>query len=248
MARKYELRPVIRQPSIIPYTVRGEQAQAFLEEVQARITEEFRGNKNLGVLSLEGKDNILTGSNPLVLPIVARVAQGYRVGRPEDLQRTLNDGDTLSIQGNHYVDMGLVLDFAGSHREMAQDFFDQMPEAQRKAFLEARHPAVVVGYGLKNFDKGSYELGIVHQEGTEVRSSEILSSSRGTFSDKDVSLETGLPARLSGGNRTLYTRKQGTPSRENLGLSRLCLCRNLDVSSDYVYLAYSGSIGRVVLF
>jgi len=243
----YSFPPAIKQPSIIPYLVAGPNAPEFVKECESVIDSEFDKNTHLKVLKLREINGVQTmiGSNSLILPVVQRVAPNYRTGRPEDIQKTLNDGDTLSIKGNHYVDMGVVLDFTGRHHEMALDFYNQLPKELQDF---ERLPAVVVGYGLKNFNEGNYSLGLIMNDGTQVRPAKILAGRRGKFSDADVSLETGLPSRLTDGNRTLYTATQNVPSLDNLGLSRLNLNGNLYVDLDVVGLADSYEVGRVVLF
>ena len=262
----YSFAPAIKQPSIIPYLVRGKDIAAeFLRKYEALVDSEFKGNTNLKVLKLRELENVPTivGSNSVVLPIVKRVAPNYRTGRPEDLQRTLNDGDTLSIKGNHYVDLGVVLDFTRRNHEMAIDFWEQIQEGAyamalqqglsfaptlNKGITLEELPAVVVGYGIKNFDKGSYGLGLTINTDTRIRPAKILAGESGKFSDGEVSLETGLPSRLTGGNRTLYTSAQNIPSIDNLGLVRLYLDGDLNVDAGSGDLAYSNGNGRVVLF
>lgn len=243
----YSFPSAIKQPSIIPHVINGESAPAFLEEFNAFVDSAFKGNTNLKVLKLRTANEvpIVVGSNSLVSPVVQRVAPNYRTGRPEDLQKTLNDGDTLSIRGNYYVDLGVVLDFTGRNHEMALDFYSQLPKELRDF---DRLPAVVVGYELKNFIEGNYGLGLVRTGSTQVRPAKILAGKNGKFSDGDISLETGLPSKLTDGDRTLCTSAQNAPSKDNLGISRLYLNRLLDLDSDDEDLAYSYDDGRVVLF
>ena len=143
MNREYVLQPAIKQPSVIPYLIQGESASAFLEDYNRLVDLDFKGNSNLKVLKLEDVRGVptITGSNTLILPVVQRLLPSKRIGRPEDLQRTLNDGDTLSIQGKHYVDLGVVLDFTGRNREMALDFYEQLPKELQDF---DRLPSVVV--------------------------------------------------------------------------------------------------------
>jgi len=245
---QYDSAPAIKQPSITPYLIRGPNAERFLEDFNRVVDAQYRGNKNLKVLALRDVEGVPTvvGSNPLILPIVhSLVSPARRVGLPEDLQRTLNDGDTLGIRGNHYVDLGVVLDFTGRNHDMAVDFYEQLPKGLRNLDL---HPSVVVGYGLKNSDNGKLGLGLVHAEGTQVRPARILANGDWNFSDADVPLDTGLPSKLSGGNRKLWTTTQKAHSVDNLGLSRLCLDWYLYLNSDDEDLADSVDIGRVVLF
>lgn len=243
---KYAFAPAIKQPSIIPYLIRGPNAGQFVEDFNQVVDTEYKGNRNLKVLALRDIDGVQTavGSNSLISPVVRKLS-GRRTGLPEDLQRTLNDGDTLGIRGNHYVDLGVVLDFTGRNHDMAVDFYEQLPKGLRNLDL---HPSVVVGYGLKNSDNGKLGLGLVHAEGTQVRPARILANGDWNFSDADVPLDTGLPSKLSGGNRKLWTTTQKAHSVDNLGLSRLYLYWYLGLNSNDENLALSLENGRVVLF
>ena len=242
MAKEYSLKPAIRQPSVVPYLLNGESAPAILEDYNQLVDSDFQGNSNLKVLELKdvNKTPTIVGSNSLVLPVVQRLIPGRRIGRPEDLQRTLNDGDTLSIRGNHYVDLGLVLDFSGRNHEMALDFYQQLSK-ELQGFEGL--PAVVVGYDIKNFDRGNYNLGLVRTDKTQVRHSPILTGKSGKFSHKDVSLETGLPSKLEGGDRTLYTVSQNAKSLDNIGLSGVYLNGVLIVNSGNDDLARMTVVG-----
>ena len=242
----YFFNPTIK-PSIIPHRIEGDMAEEFLREVNAKIDEKYLGNSRLKVLSLKNVNGVplVVGSNSLILPVIEMVAPNYRTGRPEDLQRTLNDGDTLSIRGNNYIDLGVVLDFAGRNHEVALDFYEQLPK-ELKDF--DRLPSVVIDYRLKNFDKGSYQLGLVNTPHTQVRPAKILAGGDGNFKNADVSLDNGLPIKLAGGERRLYTSSQGEQSLDNLGLSSLFLNRSLNLDSNDEDLAYSSDYGLVVLF
>jgi hypothetical protein len=248
MAREYSFPAAIKQPSIVPYELSGDDAITFSEDFNRKVDSEYNGNSNLKVLSLTriNKVPIVVGSNSLVLPIVQDLVPQRRVGEPEDFQRTLNDGDTLSIKGNKYVDMGVVLDFTGRNHEMALDFYQQLPKELQDF---NRLPSVVLGYGLKNLDKGNYNLGFTYGEKTQVRPAKVLAGKTSTFRNEDVSLEDGLPAKFSSeGTRTLFTSSQKPVSLDNLGFSRLYLDGDLSVYSDDGDLADSNSDGRVVLF
>ena len=242
----YQFAPAVRQ-SIVPHRIEGDMVEEFLKEVNAKIDQDFKGNSLLKVLSMKKIRGVplAVGSNSIILPVVESVSPNYRTGRPEDLQRTLNDGDTLSIKENNYVDLGAVIDFTGRNHQMALDFYQQLPKELRDF---DRLPSVVVGYGLKNFDAGNYGLGLVHASNTQVRPAIILAGPSGNFRDEDVSLEIGLPTKLENGDRSLYTSTQKVQSLDSLGLSGLYLDRNLDLNSDDEDLAYSIGGGRVVLF
>ena len=244
----YSLVPAIKQPSIVPYIIQGNNVvPGALKDIEHIVDTEFNGNKNLKVVQQREIQGTLVavGSNTLVLPVVQRVFPNYRVGRPEDLQKTLDDGDTLSIQGNHYVDMGFVLDLTGRNHAMALDFYNQLPPELQK--LEGL-PAVVVSYGLKNLENTSYGLGFVYVPETQMRAAKILAQKSGKFRNEDVSLETGLAQKLGEGTRTLCTSSQKESSLDNLGVSGFYLNGVLLVDAGNGSLAYSSDVGRVVLF
>ncbi len=245
----YKFQPVIKKPIVIPYLIADEDASRFVADFNRLVDKDYKGNPNLKVLKvIDFKETqIVAGSNTLILPLVSKLVYPKRVGRPEDLQKTLNDGDTVGIKDNHYVDLGAVLDFSGHNHDLAVDLFEQLPDSLRS--LE-KIPSVVLGYGLKNSDKGRFGVRLTYIEGTKVRHSSILAKDSGNFSNADVSLETGLPLKLEGGDRRLYANSQKAHSKDNLGISRLYLYRSLSLSSGYddSNLAYSFGNGRVVLF
>lgn len=247
----YGVESAIKEPTIRAYRIAESDVPSFIEEANRIADSEFDGNRYLKVLGSQkiGDRIVMTGSNSVILPIVRRLVPSKRVGRPEDFQITLNDGDTLEIRGNNYVDMGVVLDFAGRNHEMALDFYNQIPEGERLKLLEQGLPAVVLDYGLKKLPESSYGLGLVHNEGSTIlRPSAILAGKTGAFRNEDVSLEDGLPRQLSGGDRNLYTATQKPVSVENLGLSGLVLGGGRSVGSGSEGLGISNSSGRVVLF
>lgn len=242
----YSFEPAIKQPSIVPYLIRGPNAQRFLNDFNVVVDKQYKGNTNLKVLGLRDVKGVPTvvGSNTFVLPVVnSLVSPARRVGMPEDLQRTLNDGDTLDIRGNHYIDLGAVLDFTGRNHDLAVDLYDQIPQIKLASI-----PSVVVGFGIDNSNKGAWGLKLVYTANTQLRPAQILANGDGRFGDADVSLETGLPSKLGTGNRNLWTAKQKAPSIDNLGLSGLYLVRNLNLGSNNGDLAGSYDYGRVVLF
>ena len=101
---------------------------------------------------------------------------------------------------------------------------------------------------MRNSDNGNYGVSPLYQEGTELRTAKILSKETGDFDAQDSELtHSGLPSKLGTGSRRFYTTKQYGPSRDNLGLSRLCLYWYLILDSYIVDLDYSGEFGRVVL-
>lgn len=240
------LEPAVPQLSVIPYAVKGEHAQTKVDEINGIVASEYNGNQSLSVLSVRDIKGVPTmiGSNPLVLPVLNRVVvPDFRVIRPEKMETTLQEGDILRVRGNHYVDLGLVLDFSGKNHDLAFEVFDRLPTELRDF---DRLPAVMVGYGLANTEVGSYGVMPTYNEGTELRTSPILAKSSGNFDASDRQLiVSGLPSQLGRGKRYLYNSTQGEPSKESLGLSRLFLDRYLILNSDNENLANSNEDGRV---
>src|SRR3989344_4396000 len=247
MTPRYTFKPGIKQPSIVPYLLHGQDAEPFLRDLNQVVDNRYNGNKYLKRLELRVINDIPTviGSSPLILPVAqSLVAPEKRIIMPEEIQRTLNDGDTLGIRDRFYVDLGIALDFSGRDHEMAVDLFNQLPSDERNL---DRIPCMLVGYGLKKFDKGQYKLNFEITEDTTVRPASILTGQGGDFSDEDVSLEDGLPCLLGEGSRRLYTRRQQEPSLDNLGISGVCLDRYLGLGSGGYDLDGSGEDGRVVV-
>lgn len=222
-AGRYNFPPIVEKPKIIPSIVKGADAPRFVDDFNRLVDLDYNGNEKLKVVEIKkvGKEKvpIACGSSALALPLIQKLVYPKIIGAPEIFQRTLTDGNTI-YQYSLSVNLGVVLDFSGSNHELAVDLFEQLPRKLRD--LEGL-PAVVIRCGLKNFDKGDYGVGLVYVDGTQVRPSKILEGGSGNFSNNDVSSETGLPTKLEGGERNLYTSIQKSPSKENLGISSLIL-------------------------
>ena len=245
---KFRLEPRRIVPTILPYLIEGKDAPIILEGINGLIDLEYKGNPNLKILNLienEGRA-VVAGSSPLILPIVNRVVSpDFRVMRPEGIERTLQEEDPVKIEGNYYVDYGPILDFSGNNHDSAIEFYAQLPK-NLKDFN--RLPAVIVGYGLANSEKGRYGVCPTYIEGTELRTAKILAGTGGEFNAHDSGLiRSGVPSKVGSGTRTLYTSKQEEASLNNLGLSRLYLSRNLSLGWVSEDLAVSDEYGRVVL-
>ncbi|MBS3155646.1 hypothetical protein J4413_00225 [Candidatus Woesearchaeota archaeon] len=247
MAPEYAFKPGIKQPPIILYLLHGQGAQQFLRDFNQVIDDRYNGNKCLKRLELRVINDIptVTGSSPLILPVAqSLVAPEKRIIRPEEIQRTLNDGDILGIRDRFYVDLGIALDFSGKNHEMAVDLFNQLPSDERTL---DRVPCMLVGYGLKNFDEGQYKLNFEVTEDTTVRHASILAGQDGNFSNENVSLEDGLPCKSEEGSRRLCTTRQQEPSLDNLGISGVYLDWDLGLYSYGYDLGNSLEDGRVVV-
>ncbi len=247
--KEIELRKAVSEPRVAPYLMEGEDAPETFDRINKVIDSKYGGNPKLKVLQLtEGQGGLqrIVGSSPLILPIVAQViSPKYGLARPEEVETTLQDGDTLGIEGNHYVDYGLVLDFSGNNHALAVETFNSLPKSLRE--LE-RFPAVMIGYGLRNSKKGSYGVKPVYQKGTELRTANILSQPTGNFDAHDSHLLVdGIPSKLGEGKRKLYNPTQHEHSMDSLGLSRLYLYGSLILNSGGGDLAGSLGVGRVVV-
>ena len=172
--KQFELRQAVAFPTIMPYLLEGEDAPEILGEFNGIIDSKYKRNSKLKILNLrevEGS-NILVGSSSLITPIINSIVYPrYRTARPEEVETTLQEGDPVKIRGNHYIDYGLVLDFSGNNHDLALEVFKQFPKEMRDF---DRLPAVMIGYGLRNSNKGDYGVAPVYQEGTDLRTAKIL--------------------------------------------------------------------------
>ena len=245
-SKKYELEQAVTS-RVISYLLAGEDTPEILEKFNGIIDSKYKRNPKLKVLNLreiEGR-KILTGSSPLITPIInSIVSPGYRTARPEEVETTLQGGDPVRIRGNYYVNYGLVLDFSGSNHDLAIKLFKQLPKEIRDF---DRLPALMIGYGLRNSDKGNYGVAPVYQEGTELRTAKIFVQPSGNFDAKDAELIcSGLPFKFGDGTRRLHNSIQREPSKDSLGISGFDL-GYLDLCSDNEHLACSYGRGSVVL-
>ena len=216
-----------------------------LRAYNGMVDSKFNGNSLLKVLELreEGGEKRLVGSNSFVHPILYRVLPEFRAAKPEEVEMTLADGDSLGIKGRHYVNSGAVLDFSGNNHELAVRFFEQLPKELRDI---DRLPAVMIGYDLINCKVGDYGVAPKYVKGTELRTAKMLLNPSGRFNAKDEELvRSGLPSKLRIGKRTLNTPYRMLPFMENLGISGFDVSWYLDVGADYWDLAYSNDIGWV---
>src|SRR3989344_5328645 len=104
-----------------------------------------------------------------------------------------------------------------------------------KQVFEVPKSIPTANYLAKDQDS-QHRLAFKLREDTEIIYAPILNKETGNFSSEDIDEKTGLPKKLGGGNRTLYTMKNG--------LARLCLDRDLGLYSRDVGLAYSYGLGR----
>lgn len=224
-------------PDVVPQGdfLTGDFGKAFLQEYNALVASDFDNNKVLRVLSYN--NGIVKGSNPFAVVLANQILnqEGIRTASPADLEKALQ-ANAINLRGT-YEDSALVLRTAGEPNEyLAQNLAEQL---EAKGYKIGKNALVIPLNGLRiRKDAGSsHGLSYVVQDGTQVIEAPILGRD-GSFSSADINAETGLPSKLSGGDRTLYTR--------NSGLSGLYLDSGLGLNSDGDDLADSNVIGRVV--
>jgi hypothetical protein len=233
---QFKGKPIVPQNIRFPEVdfLRGEFGRAVYDEYQERVEADYDNNSTLTVLSY---DNVVKGSNPFAIALVNDIImqEGFRTATTADLERVLR-ADSLDLRG-FYEDSGLVLRGENNPNEyLAKNLAEQV-----KARQELEYPIMIPLNGLElvKDNDSSHGLGFKLREDAEIIHSQILYKESGNFSSEDIDEKTGLPKKLGVGNRKLYTRDSG--------LSRLCLGRSLDLYSNYENLAYSSSVGRVVV-
>src|SRR3989344_2659735 len=97
--KKIELRRAVAEPRVVPYLMEGENAPEIFERINGVIDSKYDGNPILKILRLiNGGDGLqrIVGSGPLIFPVVSEViSPRYRIARPEEVETTHQDGDTL---------------------------------------------------------------------------------------------------------------------------------------------------------
>lgn len=218
-------------PEVVPAFIQGKDARQVYTDVKALAGEGF---------GYDAKTRTFYGSNPFVAARVdtklrdlgIRVADRFDIHRPEVLRM---------VQGNHYTDTPtLVL------RSMQDSYERNLPLIKRVAEMveekagKLELPVMITGFDVvaDPRDKEGYGVNIVPRGDFIAIHDERLSGKCHGKKFNEVD-DQALPRFSEDGKRTWYAR--------NEGLSGLCLYRNLCVSSNDEYLAYSNSYGRVVL-
>ena len=145
MRRQFELRPMV---TVIPWVPEGKDAPEILAEVNRNIDSKYGRNPDLKVLKLISVNGIqrIVGSCPLIKPIFNKIiAPQFGVMRPEEVETTLQEGDTIQVNKRYHIDYGLVLDFSGRHHELAIGVFGTLPEELRDF---DRLPAIMINYSF----------------------------------------------------------------------------------------------------
>lgn len=196
-----------------------------------------RVKKSLDVFSKGGGE--LRGSNSFA-PILLRtiLPADSRLATMADIGLALENG--LDLRG-HYEDVGVVLR-SGNDSYQNNDFLarDLSKQLQAKGIsLDTPKVLYFDALDLRRDGNSFYGLAFSLRDDVELIYAPILNKGDGNFSSADVNEKTGLPDKLSGGDRCLFTRKGG--------LSRLNLSGNLDLNSDWDNLLNSNGNGRVVV-
>lgn len=218
----------------------GDFGKAFLEEYQGRVSADYANLKTLNVLRYDNK--VVKGSNPFAVVLANQILrqEGLRTATQADLEKALNLG-VMPLKAT-YVDTGLVLrteedkNFS-MNAPLARDLARQVKARGIK--FSSKNPVMIPLTGLEIETAGNvYGLTFRLRENAEIYEAIILREG-GSFDSKDIDEKTGLPAKLTNGNRKLYTR--------NSGLSRLCLVDGLGLASVNGFLDVSYEYGRVVV-
>lgn len=230
--------PLVPAAEILPFVYDG-----LGKDVIALANERFKGINcvELGVSNLR-KNQPVSYSN-----LFRRYAWGSiaRELTREPIRPITPAGSELGLKygtlpGNpeeYWEDLGLALyQEAGPNEDLRQSLLEQA----KARGLDIELPAIATSLAVVRDDKSNYgarfdlgELGIIY-------SAPILRQTTGNFEKSDNGLtETGLPAKLGRGTRTLYT--------ASTGLRRFCRRRNLFLGANAgdVVLSNSYEAGRV---
>ncbi len=233
---KFNGTPLIEIPKEYPTIgfLEGDFGKAVLNEYKGRLKD--YNNKRLDVLTYD--DGIVKGSNSFAVVLLNKILneEGLRTANQSDLEKSLKMND-LDFKGT-YEDTALILrNEQNPNAYMAGCLMKQVKERNKKLKM----PVMIPLSQLELIsDQGSeYGLNFKLKEDAEIIYAPILNKKTGNFSFEDIDEKTGLPNKLSDGDRTLYT--------IDSGLSRLYLYRYLDLDARDGDLAFSSSGGRVVV-
>ena len=227
-------------PETVPMIgfLEGKFGREFLAEYYRRMSDKYENNENLRVLNIQ--DGLVAGSNPFAVVLANEVLaqENLRTATQADLEKALKLR-VLELRGT-YEDTGLVLRSEGNPNSyLARDLTKQL----RARNPEFQYPVLInlTDLELRVDSDSNYGLSFRLKEDARSIYAPVLNSPNDSrFNSSDVDESTGLPKiAVLKGNRTLYTRDSG--------LSRLYLCRSLNLGSASSLLADSGSDGRVVV-
>ena len=239
---RFEGEKIIERPIEIGF-LKGSFGKEVFDKAGDIAKNKYESKESL--LSPVYRDGVVQGSNLFYVILVNEVLRGHsrklHTATPADIERTLRADDTLGIEGNYYVDTGLVLrsteDSYSSNNPLARDVTKQL---KRKLGDNFKFPIMIPLMGLDlKVDDNKYGLGLIVREDAEIIRAPILNQP-GRFNTDNVNVRTGLPNKIrSEGNRGLYTRTDG--------LSGLAVLSFLSLGAHLYSFGYSGDSGRVVV-
>ena len=206
----------------------------FGREVNKEVQVKYKEFHVINKVRYSDSDNYLKGSTPFYVVAVNEFirSEGLRTATPSDLEAILRT-KVLNLRG-FYEDSALVLrSVNGQNQYLSIKLFEDIKLRHPQLNL----PIVILLNGL-DLVKDQDSLYGLREDATLIYAP-ILNEEKGNFSAEDIDEKTGLPKNLKGGNRILYTIKEG--------LARLRLCRALGLRSWDVGLDGSDGEGRVII-
>lgn len=212
-----------RVPSVLTSFVQGDEARAIYDSIK---------DSGLGNLGYDEKTKTMWGSNSFVAARIDTEARklGLRVATLRDLNRP----EVMQmIEGKHYSDTpAFVARSANDSSSQNQKLLEQI-----LSLVEAKQNKIKFPFMITGFDCQTPYVIIPRSDFSVVEDERFDGKyNQSKFNEVD---ELGLPKFDKSGKRTWYARNQG--------LSGLCLCSDLDLSSGDGGLSSSGGVGRVVL-
>ena len=233
---KFQGKSLIAVPEFVPSI--GFLEGDFGKEVAKEVDSKYKG---FNAVEKIGKydSGVVKGSNPLYVVAVNEVIrpEGLRTATQADLEKALKIG-VLSLRGQ-YEDTALVLRTEGDPNSYLAKHLMKQVKARGSNNMPVMIP--LVGLDLERDSSSPCGLAFKLRDDAEIFYDPILNKSGGNFSSLDIDEKTGLPKKLSEGDRYFYTRD------DKAGLSRLNLSRDLFMYSSWSDLQGSGSYGRVVV-
>lgn len=208
---------------------------AVLTEYNERVRRDFDENPFLRVFKSAG--GVVHGSNPFGTCLVDMIVRpAVRVATPPDLQAILlargQTASTIEIRGG-YKDVALVL---RSVKEPNSYIAERLVE-QLDPKIEWPVAVYLSGLKLVKDPKSPCSLSFKFTSETRALHAPILDSKSGHFDDAHVDGATGLPTRIGGTGRYLYSTTEG--------LCRLYLGRGSSIDTIWDELGNSQADGRV---
>jgi len=220
-----------RVPQIVPSFVQGKDALAIYNSIKDL-------GLGLGWMDYDENSKLVKGDNVFISAKIDTQLQplGIRVANLRDCGRTEVMG---MVKGQYYtIPPALVLRTIKDSYEKNLPLIKKLTELVEEKNRRLELPALITGFDVQPLGNEGYRVDIIARDDFASVSDERLKEKYHgkTFSEVD---EIGLPKFDKNGIRTWYAR--------NEGLSRLYLCRDLDLYSNSGDLADSNADGRVVV-